>query len=157
MPRALVAAGLGHRPRGGALADGAVREARRGGFDRTALPFELVKTRDPRMHLGLQQMAFNAQSVCIRPDKSFEERAMTMGWTRDAARNALLSLGADEIQKAVVHHVSMLDAGQCTADECIVRILTAQTAAMRFIIGPRRAALMRQWIEEALETGGTGD
>lgn len=80
-----------------------------------------------------------------------------MEWTREGLEKLLLAMGAHALQQAVVHHVALLGAGQCTTEECIDRLLTDQLQAMRFIVGDRKAARMRQDIEEYLDVGRSVD
>jgi hypothetical protein len=80
-----------------------------------------------------------------------------MEWPQERLMNLRLAVAALAMQKAAVRHVSMLDAGQCTAEECIKRLLTDQVEAMKFIVGRRQATRLRQEIDGFLETGGDGD
>jgi hypothetical protein len=103
------------------------------------------------LRVGTQHRPFNPQQTGGARIRVLR-KAMNMAWTPEKLNNLLLAAGAYAIQEAVVHHVSMLDAGQCTAEECVERLLEDQIDAMRFIIGERRATRLRQEIERSLET-----
>lgn len=77
-----------------------------------------------------------------------------MAWTEEQLERLRIGLGAHQIRTAVVHHVTLLAAGQCTPEECIQRLLTDEVDAMRLLIGNRHAGQMREEIQFWLEMGG---